>query len=177
MPNETLLPRLQTMKREDAKVMVRQEFEDLMTIAFERAEELGLPKDQQFWSWDNAHANMTTEDAERLGRAGIRLPLPPWSPDMHRVIEHVMHTVKTGFAERLDYAAELPSPRQMQHMVQDIFYSIPKEHTKADCDTLPLTYESIRMPQGEKRPLNDKKGELLWLLEGVGGDWAPKALR
>lgn len=162
--------------------MVREEFQHLMAIAIGKAVKAGLPLEQQYWSWDNAHANMTTAEAQALaGRKHIRLPLPPWSPDMHKVIEHVMHTLKTGFSEALDLTEELPTPKQMQHMVRGIFYDIPAAHIQADVDTLPLTYLSIAAPQGKKITVfegDEQQGEkLLGRVVGVEGDWAPKALR
>jgi hypothetical protein len=117
--------------------------------------------------------------------ADQRIHLPPYSPDMHKVIEHEVGQLKRAVYTRLYKEHYNVTSAQVQQIVRDIFYCnvddpVSKKKAadlkagmikrlKADSDDLFYTYKVISMEEGTEWV--DDQGIVH---RGVGGGW-PKA--
>jgi hypothetical protein len=105
------------------------------------------------WSFDNDRIHQNPVTLARLKiNSRNRFPLPPNSPDMHRVIEHTVGRLKTAFRKWL-YAHPGPrSNKQYQAVLERIFYECPKvagpAAIKKDVLGLPKLFKLIRLARG-----------------------------
>jgi hypothetical protein len=127
-------------------------------------------------SYDN---NKIQKNAD-LGQMGVlpeeRVPLAPYMPDGHKVIEHVFARAKYKLVEQvysLGSAADRITAADAQQMVKDVISMVTTPaQIRADVDSLPLTYEVIARPRGQLFQSRDGKWH-----RGTGGDWPPKIYR
>ncbi len=97
-----------------------------------------------FYSWDNASFH-TSVNLQAIGiQQADMWKLPPNSPDMHKVIEHVVGRVKRALREELCDNARLTTVEHIKDVCKDVFFNkITKESVKKDIDSLPTTYRHI----------------------------------
>lgn len=122
---------------------------------------VGLQQQQMVWSFDNdkVHAAALPELRLRgLLTPTNRAPLPPHSPDMHKVIEHCIGRLTSMVvAELADTEAVQLSVAHWQARLEDMFFnSISPESIAKDVASLGATYQAIC---------------------DVGGAWPAKAFR
>lgn len=116
---------------------------------------------------------------------GDRIHLPPYSPDMHKVVEHAIGNLKREVYNRLYQEHYLLTSQQVQQIVRDIFYcrdpdpktaaALKKDYIdsiRKDSDDLHYTYKVISMEQGTEWLGEDKQ-----IHRGVGGNWPPARYR
>jgi hypothetical protein len=165
-----------------AKSTTQMEFEDNVRAFWQWAktalalecQRLGLQGVIPRISWDN---NRIQKNAD-LGRMGVdpaeKVPLAPYMPDGHKVIEHVFAVVKHKLVDAIySIGNQRLTPIFAQQLVLWCFQqAISAQSVSRDADTLPLTYEVIATPAGQMFMGPDGR-----LHEGTGGDWAPKRYR
>jgi len=167
---------LQTKRDTEAKGMVKQEFMDNMECIITKALEQGGRREGLTFSWDRVHVNATDAEMAQLGlELAQRLALSPYSPDMHKVIEHFIHRLKQGFFTALRTRPMYYHPWQMQRLLRSVFMSMPREHILADTHTLKLTYQLIAHEAGEV--FDFRVGQKRQQFTGVGGNWPPHRYR
>ena len=96
-------------------------------------------KDQLLWSWDNApvhHAAMkdwgkATSWNKLEGIGGELLWVPPWSPDLHQVIEHAHANTVRNFRDWLDANAHEPVKSSVMEYVDVIRKCFREGNTQA----------------------------------------------
>lgn len=100
------------------------------------------------WSFDNdkIHQNKNIWQALQINSRN-RYPLPPNSPDMHKVVEHCVAILKDRFQAWL-YSSPTPlSMAAYQRHLKRIFEEhITAASVAADVATLPDTYHAILHP-------------------------------
>lgn len=114
---------------------------------------LGLQQQQVVWSFDNDRVH--TAALPELRVRGLltqdnRAPLPPHSPDMHKVIEHCIGRL-TGMvvAELADTEDVNLSVAHWQARLQDMFFNyVSAESIARDVSSLAATYQAILDVQG-----------------------------
>jgi hypothetical protein len=159
----------QTTKNKPAKKLTAAEFLDVMrnvktkTDACKEANPKYYKIGGPYYSWDNA----SWHQAADLSTIGIkhehRLPLPPNSPDMHKVIEHVVGNTKRRMKECLCDNAALTSVKDVKKAMEKVFYTKNKVTSiRKDINSLPGTYKII----------HDKL-----CAGGTEGNWAPARCR
>lgn len=156
--------------------MTQEEFRRNLQNIVKALRALGVRKRDMFFSWDNAHNNGAAADLVTHGiPAGNKLPLPPYSPDIHRVVEHCIHQMKAALdADMLGIAGTgLPeNPEQtMQLLVRRAFKQLTPAAIDKDVSGLPLAYKLVAGAKGS----TVKAGGRTW--ECTGGDWLPHKLR
>jgi hypothetical protein len=124
---------MQTKKGEPAKGCTSREFCDVMAQIQAAASSrvvpnlVGLQQQQVVWSFDNdrVHEGALTELRWRgLVTANNRAPLPPHSPDMHKVIEHCIGRLTSMVvAELADTEDVHLSVAHWQARLQDMFFN------------------------------------------------------
>lgn len=107
-----------------------------------------LPQGQQpIYSFDND--SIHTAAVAQLRAAGIltdtnRAPLPARSPDMHKVVEHVMAHMARGMQELLTMAPEGADVEWYKEKLEEWFYEhISAESIAADVASLKETYQQV----------------------------------
>lgn len=126
-----------------------------------------------YYSWDNAPANWSNDDMpDGAFEAVYRLPLPPYSPDMHKVIEHCMAHIKRALLRFAHETPELCTPETLQQQAKLAFESITVESIYNDVWSLPTTYAVVAGEEGNTVTGSDGKR---WSC--TAGDWPPAALR
>lgn len=173
LPRLVVASHLQTIKgNKIAKGTTKEEFTDIMKKLVQVArEELAKvdPNLTPIFSYDN---NKIQADA-KLQDMGItpeeKLELPTYSPDMHKVIEHVFGILKGQLqAEMLRTNPSKLSARKAQRMVRAYFMGgISKESIQADVKSLPVTWHIISTPEGV-----EELGPDGHMHKGTGGEWA-----
>lgn len=173
LPRLLVASHLQTIRgNKIAKGTTKEEFTDIMKKLVQVArEELAKvdPNLTPIFSYDN---NKIQADA-KLEAMGItpeeKLELPTYSPDMHKVIEHVFGVLKGQLqAEMLKNNPSKLSTSTAQYMVKAYFMDgIHKESIQADVDSLPVTWHIISTPEGVEAVGPDGK-----VYRGTGGEWA-----
>jgi hypothetical protein len=156
--------------------MTREEMKDYVKVILKLLEKEPVPEGGWHFTWDNAHNNATDDDLADLGLSpGQRLPLPPYGPDLHKVIEHIIHFLKSAFKADATNAGEALTPEEYQAMLLEAFESITPAQVQADANTLPITYLAVARPKGSKTwvTINGKE----WVVEGSGGDWPRRSYR
>lgn len=133
-------------------------------------------------SYDNAKhqvsADITTlyhpdhpgveELAVKLDVGVTKLPLPPYSHDLNRPIEHIFGTMKRKVREALyDAAVTEVTGRQLQSIVWEQFHQfIPAQHVAKDVAGLPHLWHILSHAKGEQFELDDGRPAV-----GTGGYW------
>lgn len=122
---------------------------------------LGLQQQQIVWSFDNDRVHTAALPELRLRgllTPSTRAPLPPHSPDMHKVIEHCIGRLTSMVvAELADTEDVQLSIAHWQARLQDMFMNhISADSIARDVSSLPATYQAII---------------------DVGGAWPAKAFR
>lgn len=155
----------------DAKAPTAQEIQDFLADLFKKIKQMTcapgeapgpskpfLPTYQPMISLDNASIHIkAVEDKEWLRQhpwGGRRLPLPPYSPDIHKVIEHVHGTITNTFRERLR-ALKQPHGTVLEYYqeVEDIFYQkFSSDGVSRDQQSLQLTCREILKQNGGYPP-------------------------
>lgn len=103
-----------------------------------------------FYSWDNAswHASVKLENVGLT--TADKWELPPNSPDMHKVIEHVVGNVKRALRNKLVDNARLCTVERLKPACEDVFFNqIAKESVQKDIDSLPNTYKHIHAKKNQ----------------------------
>jgi hypothetical protein len=145
---------MQTKKGEPAKGCTAREFCEVMSQIQEEARSRVLPslmgsqQQQMVWSFDNdrVHEAALAELRVRgLLTATNRAPLPPHSPDMHKVIEHCIGRLTSMvLAELADTEAVQLSVAHWQARLEDMFFNnITAESIAKDVVSLADTYRAI----------------------------------
>lgn len=103
-----------------------------------------------------------------------KVPLAPYMPDGHKVIEHVFAIAKHKLVEAIySIGNQQLTPILAQQLVHWCFQQVvTAQSVSADADSLPLTYEVIATPANQMFMGPDGR-----LHEGTGGNWAPKRYR
>lgn len=108
----------------------------------------------KFWSFDNdkIHQNKNLWRALSIQKKN-RYPLPPNSPDMHKVVEHCIHNLKTKFKDFLYKNPKQLTMAEYQKVLKNIFHKeVKAESIKEDVDTLYDTYRGILRARGGQPP-------------------------
>lgn len=111
------------------------------------------------------------EETVSLHPDGFKLPLPGYSHDLNRPVEHLFGTVKHLIKCEL-YAdwGKYHNARKLQSLVYSMFHNLPahglSSHVKEDVDGLPLLWQIISTPAGVR--FTDSKGRVH---VGTGGDY------
>lgn len=153
--------------------MTKEEFIDNLECivhVLEQSEQLdGAPL---LVSWDNAHNNATAADLQDGGFHELkRIPLPPYSPDMHKVVESFLGRLDADFHKRLLHHPSYRSPEQLQSLLLHAFTCMPREHIEASVKGLRLTYRMIFEPAGQEFTEGGKA------YTGCGANWPPHKFR
>lgn len=169
---------LQTKKGETAKSMTLAEFADHLRNVGRELVARGERLQRQWFSWDNARANGGSEQLLAAGLpADHRLPLPPYSPDLHRVVEHAIGRVKAAMDATMLAMATGGWPADAARVFQTALREAARNTLDAgpiihDAASLRLAYRVVAGEQGET--VHDEDGHA-W--ECTEGDWLPEALR
>lgn len=96
-------------------------------------------------SMDNDTAHKRARLDERcIWDRRMKYSLPPLSPDMHKVVEHVhAFLVQAMQAWRQTLWPHKPSEQQCKEKLVQLFYSYQPASIQADVDSLPDTYQAI----------------------------------
>ncbi len=147
---------LQTKRGEPAKRQTSDEFAERvldvkqLSLASKDKHPEYYKKGGPFYSWDNAsfHTSMKLHDVG-LSEEDMWL-LPPNSPDMHKVIEHVVGRVKRALREELCDNANITTVKQVKHVCKQVFFNrITVESVRKDIDSLPTTYRHIHAKKSQ----------------------------
>ena len=129
----------------------------------------GLPC---YFSFDNDHIQKYA-DLRSMGiQPWEKMPLAPYSPDCHKVIEHFFHRLECDLWESIYSEGGVYNGITLQQRAEQVFWRMRPEPIADDCSTLPLTYKVINTPANQQF-----WGENGVLHTGVGGDWPPRAYR
>jgi hypothetical protein len=165
-----------------ARSVTTQEFEDVMeyfvreaqvkTDAYVREHPSSpLAQATPWWSMDNPSWH-TSADLSRVGiTEGVnRLPLPPASGDMHKVIEHVHGTLVKELNKWFIRNRNRPgvsSAAVVKGAVEEIFFhTITPASVSADVESLPKLWKWIKDNKGSKGAPAKLRWEEGW---GAGG--------
>lgn len=105
---------------------------------------------EPLWSYDNAtvHLNKTEMAAVGITEAN-RLPLPPLSGDMHKVIEHVHARLIKAFKEEVVKLGRVCEPHEYMELLSSLFFKIiTADQIARDVDSLKPLYAAIIKAQG-----------------------------
>jgi hypothetical protein len=150
---------MQTTKGVPAKGCTKMEWVDVMTrIKAAIAEKLrALPAagDGSFggvarYSFDNdkIHQDIAAQAQLKVG-GSKRVPLPPYSHDIHRVVEHTLGRLKTAFNKWLySHPAALSMAQYMAALEHIFFTTQTPAIIAADVATLPSVYRAIQEAKG-----------------------------
>ena len=114
-----------------------------------------LQANQPLFSFDNDPVHNA---ADAIIPPTYRVPLPPRSPDMHKVIEHsynwLTHTLKKGL---LPCCSIINRQRPFSlafwpKLVEGVYLSLPVEGVRKDVMSLPDTYLWIANNEGKRAP-------------------------
>lgn len=113
------------------------------------------------FSWDNAGQHKFS--AEMLQARGMQwVPLPPYSPDLHRVVEHAVGRTWRAFLKARRGIPKSAKPDEYMDVLVDCFQEANTSPTVAsDVMGLPEVYKVISSPLGADC------GKYL----GSAGDW------
>jgi len=101
-----------------------------------------------------------------------RLPLPPYSPYLHKVPEHLIGRCKRDFMGALLVHPHVRTASEMQDLLRHVALNMPQQHIIDDVCTLKLTYKMVATPKGQEFAWGDGKTYV-----GTGGDWPPHRFR
>lgn len=150
------------MSKEEFNAVVMTEVEDKA-----RALQRNYPKLFQNGLWvsmDNATFHPTGELKLRVrGLRVHRLPVPPQSHDIHKVIEHAIHLLKMEFDKwMIDHPDVVKMEDIKAAFVRTFYEKVKRDGVRKDIMSLRKTYRAIYR--------SVKAG-------GTEGDWAPSRLR
>jgi hypothetical protein len=157
--------------------LTSEEFEDVMAKVASMARD-GLAKKglTPLFSWDNA----AVQRPASLDRMGIteaeRVPLPDYSPDMHKVIEHMFGLLKPLVKKQVIMPSKAKvDALEAMALVKECWEYLghrTRKSIKKDVEGLKLTWLIISTPEGE--PTRAVRGKTFTV---TGGGWAPKGFR
>lgn len=135
--------------------MTSDEFEDciwdLRQLMDQVSEWMPLKRTEHWLLSIDSDAAHTGADLDGLGiwPDEHRLYLPPLSPDMHKVVEHVHgNLAKQHEAWRRSLWPNKPTPQQCIDKMEQLFYSYPVQAIQKDVDSLLATYDAIEDAAG-----------------------------
>ena len=177
-PHLPLALHLQTIRgNKKAKGTTKQEFTDIMkklvVVARQQLAKVD-PNLKPIFSYDNNKIQKHAKLADMGITPEERLELPTYSPDMHKVIEHVFAILKGQLQEEMlkNNPPKMDSATA-QHMVWLYFmHGISKKSIRADVKSLPVTWHIISTLDGVWAKGPDGK-----MYRGTGGDWADTSHR
>lgn len=157
--------------------MVRAEFLDHLRNIVRALQTKGVLRPDMHFSWDNAHNNGTSAELQAAGfSTHDRMELPPYSPDLHRVVEHAIGSIKAAMDATMLTMARSGWPDQpplaFQAALRNACNTITPAGIRKDADGLPLAWRVVAGAEGQK--VADTSGRE-W--ECTAGDWLPKQLR
>lgn len=109
---------------------------------------VGLQQQQIVWSFDNDRVHQAALPELRLRgllSQSNRAPLPPHSPDMHKVIEHCIGRLTSMVVAEMADTEDVPlSVAHWQARLHDMFFNhISAESIARDVSSLAATYQAI----------------------------------
>lgn len=161
---------------QEAKDMTSEEFREnfrrMLWVMHQKLADQGLSMQsfQPWFSWDHNYAQEYAnlkfdpsmvppgmEYVSNLDFKNVRMPLPKYSPDVHRVIEHVFGQLSAQLRTALvTNAHELNSAAAIAAWIKQHFNQIKPSSIAKDAEGLPKLYKWIR---------------------DNGGFWAPRSMR
>lgn len=104
-------------------------------------------------AWHNEEEFYAAVKKMHLGGKVERIPLPPGSPDVHKVVEHVIGLLKRLLNKALREDATLCTMKQYKKKAEQIFNHIIKTSgIQKDIASLPSTYEAVLAAGGGWAP-------------------------
>ena len=101
-------------------------------------------KQRPVLSMDNDRIHTSARLADMGIPSRYRLKLPPYSPDLHRVIERVHGRICMEFRKQLHYDHSICTPKQYCKLLKEIFYSSQSQKVIAkDVDGLPDLWQHV----------------------------------
>lgn len=154
VPPDAPLLQLQTSAGKPAKKLCSSEYRDAVKAVKDKSEACKKAhpkiygKSAPKYSQDNA----TWHKYAKLEEIGINqsdlMPLPPNSPDMHKVIEHAVNNTCTTFFNYLLDHPEVRSLQQVKDAFTKAFYDgNTVDGIRADVDSLWKTYDIVHRKQ------------------------------
>lgn len=144
------LPSSSCLQTKDGKGVAKgettEEFEDIVTRVVRRTRQLQVAFPTwhaagALYSWDNACCHRA---AHLLFVEGARLEIPPCSPDIHKVIERVSHSVKASFRQTFGRKRKVTSVKKaVKPLRQVVEGCVDAESTRRDCSTIQATLQGI----------------------------------
>ena len=119
------------------------------------------------WSFDNARHHISALESGLLEPAGVtkrtRARLPPYSSDMHKVVEHAIGNTVAAFHRRLRANSRVRTMEGYIAMLTAAFFEVnTADRISRDVSSLKGTYRVIAASRAEG---------------GVEGGWPPKQYR
>lgn len=142
----------------------------------DKAAKAGTPC-PEWLSFDNA-PNHNVGDTFVPGLGFKRVPLSPYSPDMHKVIEHTFSRFKRSLhASIYDRCAErgvseLTPPEVRRLAIAALEEAGAATSIAKDLRTLPVTLRMVATPEGQAFVAGDGRDYI-----GTGGNWARESWR
>lgn len=154
--------------------MTTEEFEDIITVMWPDVKRQLAEKGYAAkLSYDNAQQQRTADLARMGVQPGEKVDLPPYSPDMHKVIEHTFHRLKKAVYNYLYTLGREATSEDVQEAVRICFMLEAEAETiKKDSDSLIDTYRCIAA--GKDEEWEDRHGNRHL---GSGGNWPPAKYR
>jgi hypothetical protein len=154
--------------------MTQEEFTDNLSAIIRKLEELQVPVGDWAWSWDNARNNGGAIQMEAAGLdPDLRMPLPAYAPDLHKVVEHSIGRLKRQFRAVLVHAARCCNPKQLAGLLRRTFANLDPVAIQKDVASMPLTCQVIAGARGST--VTDPQTQKEWPC--TEGGWAPRRLR
>ena len=157
---------MQTLKKQAAKGPTAKEFLNVMRRFTRQAEKVNREHglEDPLYSFDNASIHDVALLSEEMDFDGNdRVPLPPRSPDMHKVIEHVFGTLEGAMQKKLHDNPGLCTAEQYKKVLEKLFRKvITADSVRKDIKSLKGTYDMIRKCRDAG---------------GVEGGWPPSKYR
>jgi hypothetical protein len=152
-------PHLQTKRQKVAHGMTSDEFEDCMwdlrQFMDQLSDEVELKRHEHWLLSIDSDAAHTGADLDGRGiwPKDHRLYLPPLSPDMHKVVEHVHGNLTRQHTHwRRSLFPNKPTPQQCIDKMEELFYKYPVDAIQKDVDSLLKTYDAIEHAAGMYPP-------------------------
>jgi hypothetical protein len=148
--------------------MTKEEFTHMLQLIRQEMEATNKLEAGEKWrySWDNASVHLRDDEVPDMIKSGLKWALPPWSPDMHKVIEHFFHRLKEDFWIALARRGKPITTKQAQDLLRKLARDMPVEYISKDVMSLKYTYSVIAAPEGSPVKVNGDD------LVGTGG-WYP----
>lgn len=122
------------------------------------------------FSWDNNHSQTAKvvdkklffhdtplASGETYNIDDHKIPIPPYSPDMHRIIEHVFNRlVHNLYARIYRFPEQFKTPKDVADLLVHAFFEMTAESIAKDVEQMPELYA--------------------WLVNN-GGKWPPRGMR